>query len=188
MGERNSEDSRRKAAAVAAGHKRRAESGRWHGGPVPFGLQLRYVSTGEEKPVSELIASPTEAPVLRRIFSELAAGISQRRVAAQLARDGIPTRKGGEWHQAAVAQVSKNPIYVGKIKAGEVLIDGINVEVLIDADQWQRVQDLRSASARTTGHGGGRLPVLPFLLSGGCCAVTAARQWSAALRPERMSA
>ena len=168
MGQRNTEDSRRKAAAVKAGHLRRQEAGKWHGGPVSYGLEIRYVSRDGGKPESELVPSPAEAPVLERIFSELAAGISQRQVAGNLARDGVPTRKGGGWHQGTIRTISTNPLYIGKLKAPDgSLIDAVNVQPVVDVEVWEEVQAMRRANARTSGHGGGRLPVSPFLFTRG---------------------
>lgn len=61
-----------------------------------------------------------EAEVIRRIFTEYAAGRSGKEIAARLNREGILTPRGGQWHPATItgSQVRGNGILRSEIYAG----------------------------------------------------------------------
>jgi site-specific DNA recombinase len=69
-------------------------------------LKLRY----EENPAT--------AWVVRRIFTEIAAGSSARTVARRLTEDSIPTPTGGtSWIGTTISRLLKHPIYTGNATA-----------------------------------------------------------------------
>ena len=137
MGERNSEDSRRKSLAVAAGMKRRAEAGKPNGGPRPYGYAYAVDGSGLH-PVA------AEAVIVRRIFSEFVAGRSLTAIARGLQRDGIPTIRGRHWRQSTVTGIVRNPVYAGMVRNHGEVFDGDH-EATIDRDTWQRAADLLAA-------------------------------------------
>jgi site-specific DNA recombinase len=140
LGERNAEDSRRKSLAVRAGLKRRQAVGK-HSGARPYGYRHRD---------GELEKVEAEAAIVRRIFAEYAAGVTQLQITRTLRADGVPTVRGGEWHQGTVRAILANSVYVGRI--GEA--PGKH-QAIIDEETWANVEQLRSAKART---GRGRPP------------------------------
>src|SRR4249919_732250 len=99
MGERNSEDSRRKSASTSAGLRRRAKERGLFTGPPPCGYEHAADGSG-------LVVVPAEAEVVRRIFSEYVAGRSMTSIAQELQRDGVPTKTGkARWRQAQISGI-----------------------------------------------------------------------------------
>ena len=106
MGERNMGDSRRKSAAVKAGHARRRKRGKFSGGPAPYG----YMRRRDESDELVLVIDPGPAEIVRRVFAEYLAGETQLTIARSLSTDRVPTGRGGRWHQGTVANIIRNPI------------------------------------------------------------------------------
>jgi DNA invertase Pin-like site-specific DNA recombinase/predicted RNA-binding Zn-ribbon protein involved in translation (DUF1610 family) len=143
MGERNTEDSRRKSEAVKAGLARRRKQGKFVGSRC-FGLTwLRNVQ--DER---EVVAEPTEAPIVQRIAAEMLAGVAQLEIARRLNAERIPTARGGRWHQGTVRSILANPAIAGLIRDGDELIEARH-EAIIPRETWDQIQALREARART---------------------------------------
>lgn len=167
MGERNTEDSRRKGAAVRAGMERKRQRGEYIG-HQPYGY--RWERNADD--VRIIVPDPTEAAIIRRVFAEYLAGRSQKAISRDLARDNVPTHRGGEWHQATVRMILARPLYAGWISdGGDGVLEG-NHEPLIDRTEWEEVAALRKAKARTHGRGrpvaGNHLFRKGFLRCGKC--------------------
>ena len=120
IGERNHEDSRRKGAAVSSGMKRRKAKGLHNvGGPGKFGYDLVRDEYGRPAPVP-LRINRAEAVTVRRIFNDLAHGISQKQLARDLNDDGLTTKTGGSWWQGTVgrsAATRSTPASCGSLTA-----------------------------------------------------------------------
>jgi DNA invertase Pin-like site-specific DNA recombinase len=74
-------------------HKR--NKGQRISGRIPFGYRLA------EDGVS-LVEEPTEQAILREIDALRAAGLSLRKIAAALNREGVPTKEGGPWQHTTI--------------------------------------------------------------------------------------
>lgn len=110
---------------VRRGHKGNIAQGRAASG-VAFGY--RRVARIDEK--GELVRGLREvdevtAAVVRRIFTEYAAGESARAIAGRLNADGIPAPRGGIWRASTIAGhrreavgILSNPIYIGQLVYG----------------------------------------------------------------------
>ena len=68
-----------------------------------------------------------EAAIVRRIFTEYAAGDAPRAIAQRLNNEGVPSPRGGEWRASTINGsaardygILRNPIYVGRIRYGRV--------------------------------------------------------------------
>jgi site-specific DNA recombinase len=133
MGQRNTEDSRRKAESVQAGMKRRAERGEFSG-PRPYGYV--YAANG-----SGLVPHPPEAEIVRRVFAEYVAGRSLSAIARGLHDDGIPTQRGSLWRQSTVSGIVRNSVYVGRLTYRGAALPATH-EPIIDADAWNRAAQL----------------------------------------------
>lgn len=94
------------------GRRARAKSGKAHAGPRPlYGYHWNGDRTG-------LLIDEATAPVVRRIYREVGAGQSLRKVSEGLSRDGIPTPKGGSrWTHATLHDLLYHPSYTGKAVA-----------------------------------------------------------------------
>jgi site-specific DNA recombinase len=101
---------------VRRGHNGRVRDGKFPGA-ITYGYRLIPGKPGEREIDQE------QAAIVRRIFTEYAAGRSPRTIAADLTRDGVPTCDGraAPWnHQTFVGGRLKrgmigNPIYIGEI-------------------------------------------------------------------------
>ena len=98
---------RGKAARVASGKPN-------VGAKPPYGL--RWI---DERDKVRLEADPDTSSVLRRIFTELAAGGSARQLSLALTREGVPTptNRGTHWHWSTIRAIVGNPIYSGDAHA-----------------------------------------------------------------------
>lgn len=143
MGERNTEDSRRKSEAVKAGIARRRKQGKFVGSRC-FGLTWERNAQDER----EVIHEPTEAPIVRRIAAEVLAGVAQLEIARRLNAESVPTARGGRWHQGTVRSILANPAIAGLIRDGDELIEAQH-EAIIPRETWDQIQALREARART---------------------------------------
>ena len=113
------------------------------------------------------------ADVVRRIFSEFAAGRSSRAIAKGLNVDGIPSPRGGQWNPSTIqghrrrgVGMLSNPIYVGRQvfnkhafvrdpdtgtrrARAKDKVEWVEAEVpelaIIDKDLWERVQERLAA-------------------------------------------
>jgi site-specific DNA recombinase len=98
------------------GLRGRVEQGR-SGGGLCYGYKI--VDNGER---GGREIHPAEAAVVRRIFSDFAAGKSPRRIAAELNREGVPGPGGRPWgdttirgHALRGTGILRNELYVGRL-------------------------------------------------------------------------
>jgi site-specific DNA recombinase len=144
-GMRNYQDSKRKAAAVKGGMRRRAERGKLCGGMRPYG----YDWTGA-KGEKNLVVNKREAEVVRRMFQATLAGMSQRSLARRLTDEGITTATGKPWCQGTVGKILANPIYTGQLRHGGETFQGDH-EAIVDEDVFERAKAIRASTARKPG-------------------------------------
>jgi len=148
MGERNTEDSRRKGAAVRAGMERKRQRGEYIG-HRPYGY--RWERNADD--IRVIVPDPAEAAIIRRIFAEYLAGRSQKAISRDLSRDKVPSHRGGQWHPGTVRLILARPLYAGWIPDGaDGVLEGKH-EPIIDREDWEKVAELRKAKARTHGRG-----------------------------------
>lgn len=93
---------RRKSARQTRAQRQRAELGKPAKGIRPTG----YTLAGE--------VTETEAKIVRRIFDQFTAGGTLKGIAAGLERDGITTRRGGQWSSSSVSSILRNARYAGR--------------------------------------------------------------------------
>jgi DNA invertase Pin-like site-specific DNA recombinase len=165
-GMRNHQDSKRKALAVTAGVRRRAERGQWAGGPRPLGYLWERYFDDQKRPQGRLVPVAAEVPVVQRIYREYLAGSPQRTIARALNVDGVPTVAGGSWYQATVRLVLSNPIYKGAVRLNGTIYPGHH-EAIIDPKVWDQVCGLREAVSESRGKGRGRTPRGSHLFTNG---------------------
>ncbi|MEJ7786618.1 MAG: recombinase family protein [Solirubrobacteraceae bacterium] len=114
IGERNSEDSRRKAAAVTAGKVRQLERGERLGGPVPDGYR-RVVEDEDGEVRVRYALDPERAPIVRRIFELAGEGMGDPSIARTMNVEGHRTRSGKSWQRRRIQDTVTNPYYAGRI-------------------------------------------------------------------------
>lgn len=160
MGDRNHEDSRRKASAVRDGVRRAFERGQLPGGPTPDGLSRVPRVAEDGRVVSDVAIDPTRGPLIRRIFELAAAGVADANIARALNRDGHRTASGKAWFRRRVQDTVTNPVYAGLVvwhrgQPDEERRVGEH-PALVDPETFERIQKLRAA--RDRGAGSDRLP------------------------------
>jgi DNA invertase Pin-like site-specific DNA recombinase len=166
MGERNNEDSKRKAASVSKGMRRRNARGLHSAGPDKFGYQTRRDQFGTPYKAQPLAVVPAEARVVERIFGGIARGTSQKQMARDLNDAGIPTKRGGRWSQSLISHIVTDPFYAGYVKAGDEYFEGRHDAIV----GMGLVEQAKAMSARRYKRGdgqGGRPPKRPALFTNG---------------------
>lgn len=163
MGQRNTEDSRRKALSVAAGMRRRFERGLANGGKRPYGYNM--VNSATEKGLLEI--NEQEALIIRRVFEEADAGRSNMAIARDLQAEGVPTmRRNSYWRASTIQHFLKNPVYIGRVTFQKEEGPGAH-EPIIDMALWERVRVLRESRRKGKGKGRGRPTAGSHLLTRG---------------------
>jgi site-specific DNA recombinase len=142
QGQRNTEDSRRKAESVRAGMKRRAERGMFSG-PRPYGYEYAKDESG-------LMINTAEAEIVRRIFAEYCAGRSLSEISRGLHRDKVSTKTGSHWRQSTVSGIVRNPVYIGKVTYRKKALDGVH-QPIISLDVWERTTRLVASTPTKAG-------------------------------------
>ena len=111
MGDRNNEDSARKAKSTADGIKRRKARGA-PVGPVPFGYVVEQ-SVVAGQVIGSRVAEQERAATVREVFAAIATGMTPGDVARMLNARGVRTQRGKTWTARAVRQLIANDAYTG---------------------------------------------------------------------------
>jgi site-specific DNA recombinase len=116
---------------------------------------------------------PERAPIVRQMFEQYATGkYSIRRLEVQAARQGLTTRRGYRMGRSSVAQILKNPFYIGDFLWSGKRYHGKHPP-LIDQGLFERVQAVLAQrnDTRASSH---RFPYTGLLTCACCgCAITA---------------
>lgn len=144
-------ESVRLGARLRDAHKRLAKTGRWHGGPVPWGWKRVEDDQGVR-----LVADPSLVPWRMWMHEHYQAGWSMKRIARHLNEHGIMTRDGKTWSDPNVRCALTTPYQVGSRKDDGHLVNGGNVEALIPMEVYERT--LAAMEARKGTPQGGRPP------------------------------
>jgi site-specific DNA recombinase len=101
---------------VAGGMRERQLAGRWVG-RIPFGYRKRLVDfpDGTRGWDGGLEIDPVAAPVVRRIFDDLAAGVAAGRIAIGLNAMGSRTYTGRPWTPKSIREIARNAVYRGAL-------------------------------------------------------------------------
>jgi site-specific DNA recombinase len=104
------------SAKVKRGHDGRVREGKFPGA-VTYGYNRVLGKPGERE------INPDEARIIKKVFTEYAAGVSPREIAAGLTRDNIPTPNGlKHWnHQTFVGGSHKRGIIGNRLYIGELV-------------------------------------------------------------------
>jgi len=172
IGERNSEDSRRKALAVRAGKHRRFERG-GSTGPVPFGYRLEVVVDDEGLPIrngerveTRRVLDPVEGPAVVGAFSLAERGVTDGQITRWLNGQGYTTKRGKPFGRSRVRELLENPYYAGMVRMHNELREGKH-DAIVSPETYAAVQTTRTRSdpASRAKRKGGR-PSGEALLSG----------------------
>lgn len=165
IGERNNEDSSRKAQAVASGLRRNLDAGLRGGGPVPDGYLVAHREYDQSgRLIGRTYAlDPAREPVLSRIFDLADDGMGDTSIARQLNAEGHRTKRGAAWTRRRVQDSVTNPFYAGRVAQRgtgskkeyalleePIVVDGTH-PALVAPERFDRIQKLRRVRDRAAG-------------------------------------
>jgi site-specific DNA recombinase len=87
--------------------------------------------------------NPATAPVVQRIFSAYAGGVSLRSLCAQLTAEGVPTATGRRvWLPSSLSSILRHPGYTGRGTGwnGELALPDGLIPALVDQHTWDTAQ------------------------------------------------
>ena len=135
--------------------------GKWTGGPIPFGYDVRN---------KRLVVNEPEAVIVREAFQLLLDHRQPAVVAQLLNARGMPPRvasgKGTPqpWNKHILARLLRNPLYAGFVRCGAELSKGEHAPI-IGIETHERARTLFAAPLRKLErHGGGTAYILRGLL------------------------
>jgi site-specific DNA recombinase len=118
---------------VRNGMERKAAKGKWTGGPVPYGYQL-------DRTTDIPVPDPTEAPIVRQIFTAYAGTrVGTRAIATALNQRGIRTKAGKPWSGYTIGRILTNRVYLGEKVFGDINVPDAHAAI-VDPDLFDEVQ------------------------------------------------
>jgi DNA invertase Pin-like site-specific DNA recombinase len=148
---------------ISDSHRELARKGRWGGGPVPFGWQRVRDADGPRLEVAE-----EEAHWRRWMHAQYWAGESTHAIARDLNRAGVRTRAGGPWTNGIVRAMLLAPVQIGARESDGELVQGGNIEPLLEQAAYERTVAMMPTQSRRTGKRS-PLPVETRLFHCGTC-------------------
>jgi site-specific DNA recombinase len=119
------------------GMEKKAKTGRFVGGSVPFGYEL--------VPDVGLKVNAGEATVVRKIFEHYAAGDGVYTLCRTLNAAGYRNRRGGKWDRRTILHMLRNDVYRGKIRWRGAR-DGTH-EAIVSAELFEKVANVLGGRA-----------------------------------------
>jgi site-specific DNA recombinase len=112
--------------------------GKWQGGTVPYGFDLKAIgddqyevdSEGNRKSRRKLYINKEEAPVVKLIYEQYLSGEGTYRITKYLNEHGYKTKKGGTWTSKTVGDILKNPLMCGHVSWGKTRVKFENGKVV----------------------------------------------------------
>ena len=160
MGERNHEDSRRKAAATSAGKRRAAERGE-STGTVPDGYMVERTVHGATI-TRRVVMNPARQEVYRLLWGMAIDGATVNSIVRELAARGYRTApkraRSRPFDATRVGKALVNPFYAGLVVSRGEIIGAGHWPAYVEPDEWYRLRRERSANARYRSRGVGRPP------------------------------
>ena len=187
------------AIKVHRGLSGRVDKGK-SGGGICYGYRVvKEIGTNGELITGEREIIKEEAEVIRQIFKDYVAGVSPKKIARQLNRDGIPCPSGNDWGASTIngnrrrgTGIINNELYVGRLvwnrqkyikdpdtgkrvsKANpqsQWQITEVSHLRIVEQELWDKVKAKQKVLDSKTGVQAKRRPknLFSFLLKCGCC-------------------
>lgn len=136
------------AERTKMGRQKKATTGEWPGGPIPFGYKGEPGLVKGSRTLYKLVPDPERAHIVQQIFERYLGGQGVRGIALWLSRElCIPAAAGGVWRPVTLVRLLTNPVYCGDVVSGrrtegpEIRVKG-NHEALVPRDVFERVQEM----------------------------------------------
>jgi site-specific DNA recombinase len=110
-------------------------------GAIPFGYD-------SDRRTKQFVRNPSEADIVQWIFAEAAAGKRPAEIATNANERRFPTKVNGPWSARQVVATLRNPVYIGRLRAGHADRPGCH-EPIIEINLFESVG--RTLDARRTG-------------------------------------
>jgi hypothetical protein len=97
----------------------------------------------------EILVDESEASIVRCIFEKYVnEGYGAQRISRFLLEKGIRNRKGDNFANTTIIKMLKNKTYLGIMKCGEIRTEVFPELQIIDADTYQRAQEIMVARTK----------------------------------------
>jgi site-specific DNA recombinase len=154
IGERNHEDSHRKAAAVRSGKDRQMQRGERLGGPSPDGLRRVVTLDDRGNTRTHYERDDDRAPIIEQAFTLSEQGMGDASVAGTLNSRGFRTKAGKPWTRRRVQDMLTNAVYAGRVvryrgTPREEVAPATNLPALIDGERFDKIHQRRAARDRS---------------------------------------
>jgi site-specific DNA recombinase len=133
---------------VSMGMLQKAKEGKWTVSTPPLG----YESNNN----SELVINPSEAAIVKEVFSLYLTGMGMHKIARNLNQRALYTKKGKPWAQSTIQYILTNPIYHGNTRYNYRVntenyfeVEGL-VPAIISDEEYNLTQQM--IQARSTTH------------------------------------
>jgi DNA invertase Pin-like site-specific DNA recombinase len=110
---------------------------RANGAVGPGGTPWGFVAIGP-KLNKQLIPTDLCRDYIPQIFARAIAGESYRAIATWLDAEGVPTKRGNNWHEGSVRKLIHNPVYKGRWMSEDRTKTITRCEAVVSADVWDR--------------------------------------------------
>jgi DNA invertase Pin-like site-specific DNA recombinase len=113
---------------TARGKRERLRAGKPYGaGKAPYGYVWIDGPNQARDRHAGFAIDPVAAPIVQRIFTQVAQGRGMRAICRDLIRDGIPTPKGRKiWQTATLSVILKQDLYTGEAWANKWTVSRVN--------------------------------------------------------------
>ena len=130
-------ETEQKAVRQKAAHRQRAAAGKPWTTRRPFGFADDGVTL-----------DPDEADVIREMYAQLLAGVSQSEIVRRLNEQGIPTTQGNPWRQSAVRALLMNPRNAGLRAHNGVIVGPGAWEAIVPEATWRAAVGVMTSTSR----------------------------------------
>lgn len=164
------------AERVKMGRQKKATTGEWPGGPIPFGYRAEpsgKVRHGRN--LMKLVPDPERAHIVREMFERYLAGQGARGLAIWLNEElRLASPNGGRWQATSVVRMLTNPVFAGEVVNGRRVpgpvtrVEGDH-DPIVPPDLFTKVQhlfDMRKDMAPR--HASGHYPLAGVAKCGAC--------------------
>lgn len=77
--------------------------------------KLAYPPYGYDNVDGEMVVIPEQGEIVKRMYSQVLAGVSPTQIANELNEQGVPTKRNGKWTAHTIIGIIRNEKYVGDV-------------------------------------------------------------------------
>lgn len=131
------------AERVSFGYEQKTKEGNYTNTNGVYGYD--YI-IGEKR----LVVNEIEKKLVNQIYDEYIEGNSYLKIAKNLNKKQVPTKRGGKWASSTIKSILSNPLYLGKVRYGvteknkdkSFTVEGKNIEPIISKEKWEKANNI----------------------------------------------